>query len=404
MNKRKRILKAITSIILIAAMTYTSVFATVSEEKGNLSDLNDERESIANQQQELEANKSKTENYIKDIDNQLTKLATDIYKTGQRLEKTQTQIDKTTKKLHNAEESITVQYADMKLRIKYMYENGDTQMLDLILNSKSITDFLNKAEYITELTQYDRQMLDKMKRTKQEIADAQALLKKDKKELLAMQNKQKKDKSSLERLSDSKKAELASYDALLDDNKEAQADLDRAIMAQEQRVADAERESREAAEREKVTQPPVDNGGSENNGGTVDNKPSVSGYTWPCPGYKYVSSNYGYRSDPFTGETKFHSGIDVPAPSGTPVVAAASGTVEWSEHNWSAGNWIGINHGNGVYTIYMHMSALLVSPGAYVNKGQAIGLVGTTGSSTGNHLHFSIRKNGVYVSPWQYVG
>ena len=85
-------------------------------------------------------------------------------------------------------------------------------------------------------------------------------------------------------------------------------------------------------------------------------------------------------------------------------MAAASGTVEWSNMNTTAGNWIGINHGNGVYTVYMHMSVRLVAEGTKVSQGQTIGLVGTTGSSTGNHLHFSVRKNGAYVSPWNYVG
>lgn len=412
MKKRRKIFSTIISFMLIAAVTCSSVFATVSDEQGKLSDLNRQKQEAENQQQELESSKSEAESYIQAVDTQLTNLAKDIYETGKKLDKTQIQIDKTKKKLEKAQESINVQYDDMKLRIKYMYENGDTQMLDLILNSKSITDFLNKAEYITELSQYDRKMLDKMKHTKQEIADAQTSLQKDKKNLLAMQERQETDKGKLEKLSESKKAELASYDNLLDDSKEAQAALDSEISAQEKRVASAEQASRAAAEQarieaaKKAAENKADNEADNiiNDGSDTSHTPTVSGYTWPCPGYTSVSSDYGYRSDPFSGETKFHSGIDIPAPAGTAVVAAASGTVEWSNHNPSAGNWIGINHGNGVYTVYMHMSALLISSGSHVSAGQTIGLVGTTGSSTGNHLHFSVRKNGAYVSPWNYVG
>lgn len=142
------------------------------------------------------------------------------------------------------------------------------------------------------------------------------------------------------------------------------------------------------------------NNNNQNNGGSHSGNGS---FGWPCPGYTSVSSGYGYRSDPFSGSSSFHNGIDIPAPAGTPVVAASSGTVEWANLNPTAGNWIGINHGNGVYTIYMHMSALLVSPGTQVSAGQTIGLVGTTGSSTGNHLHFTVRVNGAYQNPYDYL-
>ena len=430
MRKKSKMFSGFVSLALIVAMTSSSIYGTVSDEKGKLSDLNKQKQEAESQNQELKASKSEAEQYIKSVDKQLTNLSTEIYETDKKLDKTQTQIDKTTKKLKAAQESINVQYDDMKLRIQYMYENGDTQMLDLILNSDSISDFLNKAEYITELSQYDRQMLEKMKKTKKEIANAKSSLEKDKKSLLSMQEQQKNDKSKLEKLSESKKKELDSYDSLIAAN-EASADaLEAEISAQENRVAEAEQASREAAERAKREAEKASRAAAEresiaaakkaaedksnkevqqvikDNDNTTppSNAVTASGYTWPCPGHTNVSSGFGYRSDPFTGKQTYHSGIDIPAPAGTPVVAATSGTVAWANYSSSAGNWIGINHGNGVYTVYMHMSALLVSAGTSVSAGQTIGLVGTTGSSTGNHLHFSVRKNGVYVSPWNYVG
>lgn len=416
MKRRAKIFSSIVSLTLIATMTCTSVFATVSDEKGKLSDLNKQKQEAESQKDELEASKSEAQSYIKSVDTQLTNLSTEIYETGKELDKTQTQIDKTQKKLEKAQESINEQYDDMKLRIKYMYENGETQMLDLILNSSSISDFLNKAEYITELSQYDRQMLNKMKETKQEIADAKSSLEKDKKSLLALQEQQESDKSKLEKLSESKKQELQSYENLLAANEASADELEAEISAQEKKVAAAEQASKAQAERESIAaaqkaaqekanqeaKDAVSDG--QNTTPSTSHNATVSGYVWPCPGYTTVSSDFGYRSDPFSGATTFHSGIDIPAPAGTPVVAAASGTVEWANYSSTAGNWIGINHGNGVYTVYMHMSALLVSSGSSVSAGQTIGLVGTTGSSTGNHLHFSVRKNGAYVSPWNYVG
>lgn len=399
MRRNKKLFSTVLSIALIVVMTGTSVFATVSDEQDKLSDLNQQKQEAESQQQELENAKADAEEYIRNVDSQLTDLSTEIYETEQDLAKTEKQIEKTKKRMKKAEESIGVQYEDMKLRIKYMYENGDTQMLDLLLNSDSISDFLNKAEYITELSQYDRKMLDKLKETKQEIADSKKSLEKDKKSLVALQEQQQTDKANLEALSAAKQQELAKYDEQISHNEDTADALEAEINAQEKRVAAAEQASREAAERE--TQPinipqPTPAAPSHN--------ATVSGYVWPVPGYTYVSSDFGYRSDPFSGATAYHSGIDIPAPSGTPIVAASSGTVEWANYSSTAGNWAGINHGNGVYTVYMHMSSLLVSAGESVGAGQTIGLVGTTGSSTGNHLHFSVRKNGAYVNPWNYVG
>lgn len=410
MGKLSKVLGAGLAIVLSISMAAPS-FADVNNEKDKLSDLNAQKNKAARQKNELEASKSDAEAYISQVDKQLTKLATDIYETNQKLDKTKDKIDKTNKKLKSAQESITVQYSDMKLRIQYMYENGDTQMLDLILNSESITEFLNKAEYITELSQYDRKMLHKLKETKQAIADAKETLVTEKENLVTMQKKQKNDKAQLEQLSDSKKKELSTYVALLEDNEANSAALDAEISAQEQKVAAAEQQSIDAAKQEAARKAAQEaqnaaNNNNNNNNNNQNNGGSHSGngsFGWPCPGYTSVSSGYGYRSDPFSGSSSFHNGIDIPAPAGTPVVAASSGTVEWANLNPTAGNWIGINHGNGVYTIYMHMSALLVSPGTQVSAGQTIGLVGTTGSSTGNHLHFTVRVNGAYQNPYDYL-
>ena len=122
-------------------------------------------------------------------------------------------------------------------------------------------------------------------------------------------------------------------------------------------------------------------------------------FVWPVPEYNTLSSDYGDTA----GRGKPHEGIDIPAPSGTKIIAASSGIVEWANYSTSAGNWIGINHGNGIYTIYMHQSKIKVKTGQKVEAGDVIGYVGTTGYSTGNHLHFSVKVNGKYVNPHDYV-
>ncbi|MEY8329777.1 peptidoglycan DD-metalloendopeptidase family protein [Lachnospiraceae bacterium 48-33] len=136
--------------------------------------------------------------------------------------------------------------------------------------------------------------------------------------------------------------------------------------------------------------------------GDTDN--GSGSYFWPLSGYSSISSSFSTRSNPFGGRsTEFHNGIDIPAPSGTSIMAVSNGWVAWSSYSSSAGNWIGIDHGNGVYSIYMHMSSRIAQTGDYVEAGQVIGLVGSTGRSTGAHLHLSICVDEIYVNPLDYV-
>jgi|GEM_PF-2216459 len=129
---------------------------------------------------------------------------------------------------------------------------------------------------------------------------------------------------------------------------------------------------------------------------------SNSGFCWPTPGYTTITSPYGYRIHPITGELKFHSGVDIGAKGGSPIVAVADGTVTISVYSSSYGNYVEINHGHGLRTRYAHMSKRLCKVGDTVTQGETIGLVGSTGNSTGNHCHFEVRINGVTYDPMQY--
>ena len=139
-----------------------------------------------------------------------------------------------------------------------------------------------------------------------------------------------------------------------------------------------------------------------NNGTVISYDGGV--FKFPLASYTRISDEYGYRTDPFLGIESFHNGIDFAAPKGTAIYAAYDGQVAAAAYNASMGNYVMINHGDGLYTIYMHASALYVKKGDVVVRGETIAAVGTTGRSTGNHLHFSVRLNGSYVSPWGYLG
>ena len=126
-------------------------------------------------------------------------------------------------------------------------------------------------------------------------------------------------------------------------------------------------------------------------------------FCFPAPDYRRISDDYGWRIHPILGTKQFHNGVDLAAPSGSRILAAYDGEVVTAAYSPSMGNYIMIDHGDNLYTIYMHASALYVSKGDLVGKGEKIAAVGSTGRSTGNHLHFSVRKDGAYVSPWNYI-
>ena len=406
----KRLIGILLCFVLTLSMTLPAM-AVANKNKEKLSNLEKQEESLAQQQKNLKKKKKDAKEYIASVDKQLTSVATEIYKTEKDLKSINKKIKKTEKKLEKAKESVKVQTADMTKRIQYMYENGTTEMLDMLLNSEDISDFLNKAEYITDLSSYDRKMLNKLKETKESIKENKETLEVGQQQLTDLKADQKNRQKTLKDLSESKKKELNDYDKLIK-NSEASADqIDKEI--KEQKAAIAAAEAAEQARQEQIAREAAQNSAQQNKssnknknngGGNYSNGTTGGGWTWPCPGHSTVSSGYGTRKDPFGGNaTYFHSGIDIPAPAGTPVVAASAGTVAWSSYSSSAGNWIGISHGNGVVSVYMHMSARMVTAGTHVNKGQTIGLVGTTGSSTGNHLHFGVQLNGSYVNPLGYV-
>lgn len=131
--------------------------------------------------------------------------------------------------------------------------------------------------------------------------------------------------------------------------------------------------------------------------------PYVGGeFTWPCPASRYISSSFGNRLHPTLNVWKFHTGIDIGCSAGKNIVAAASGKVIMSQWYGGYGNCVMIDHGGGIVTLYGHASKLLVSKGQVVKQGQVIALVGSTGRSTGPHLHFEVRKNGQYIDPMSY--
>ena len=331
---------------------------------------------------------------LMNISSQITALENRLAQKNQELTEKKDQIEDTKSQLEVAKKQEEQQYADMKVRIQFMYENAQESYFDALFSSESFSDFLNSAEYIIQIQEYDRKKLNEYQDTVDYIENVEKQLEEDyatleeiKKEVEQEKASVEQEKASVAALMKQRETELAGIEGNIDS---AQSDADyyaAEIKAQEEIIAEIKR-----IEAEKAA------------AGKQDNPYTGGVFTWPCPSSTRVTSDYGTRVSPMGGASSNHKGIDIGASGGAAIVAAADGTVTTAAYSSAAGNYVMIDHGGGLYTVYMHASALLVSPGQTVSAGQTIAQVGSTGISTGNHLHFGVSLNGSYVSPWSYLG
>ncbi len=283
------------------------------------------------------------------------------------------------------------QYAAMKLRIQMMYEQNDNYYLETILRAESFADLLNKLDYIQMVMDYDDQKLQEYILIRQYVEVCKEELNAEKEVLDEAKAGVEQEEASLAQLISDKETEIVAKQGDISNKEAAIAEYEAEIQAQNELIASLE--AAVAAERKKL---------AEENAKKLTYDGGM--FAFPAPSYTRISDDYGNRIHPTLGVEKFHNGIDLAAPNGSPILAAYDGEVVAASYSSSMGNYVMIDHGDSLYTIYMHASALYVSKGDAVTKGQQIAAVGSTGRSTGPHLHFGVRKNGGYVSPWGYLG
>ena len=421
----KRIRKRIAAALLGAAMAVSSfqtAYATkqdVEAAKKKVSSIEEEKKKVQATIKNLEGLKNDAAAYVKELDGNLTKLEGELDELSSQISTKEQEIADTGIALEQSKATENKQYADMKLRIKYMYEQGNTNYIDMLFQSEDMVQLMNRAEYINKMSSYDRKKLDEYAATRQAIADEEQKVKDDKAALVDMQEKTKAKQESVKTLRAQKNKEMQSYAGQIDTAQSQVDQYNADLVAQENKIKQieaeikrkeeeerkkaeaarkAEEEARKKAEAEGKKVSATDKAASYN----VASLGNIS-FKWPCPSSSRISSGFGSRTSPTKGASSNHQGIDIPASTGAAIVASASGTVVVSTYSYSAGNYIMISHGGGVYTVYMHCSQLLASEGQTVKQGQTIAKVGSTGYSTGSHLHFGIRSGGRYVNPQSYV-
>lgn len=353
----------------------------VSGLKSNLTD-------VEKLKKELEQSKSDLTAFVQQLDGQLADIQEKIEQYNTMITEKEEAIEETTRDLEAAVAQQEEQYAAMKKRIQFMYERSDSFYMETLFGSNSIAGIVNRADYIEALSRYDREKLDEYVETRKYVEVCKEELEAEKQVLDEAKEAVKQEEATVNNLIGEKEAQIVSVSGDIANKEAAIKEYEDMIAQENAEIAALEKAVAEERARLEAENARIYNGGM---------------FAWPCPGYKRISDEYGNRMHPILGIEKFHNGLDMAASSGTPILAAYDGDVVAADYSGSMGNYIMINHGSGLYTIYMHCSALYVSKGQSVSKGQNIAAVGSTGRSTGPHLHFSVRLNGNYVSPWNYL-
>ena len=428
-KKRWQILLSFLMVLLLGTGGVQNALA------GSLSEAQKEKENLEKELQEaqelidgLQDSKTDIEKTVKELDGKLAQIAARLTELENELTQKQIQIDNTQEELTAAQADRQTQYEAMKLRIRFMYENSVSSGMEMLLGAESIADLLNCAEYIARISQYDRNMLVKYEETIAFVSQIETQLAAELADLESMKQQVVAEQEKVTALLNAKEAALAQTEGQINDAVqmakayEAEIEAQNEIIAQIQ-AAEAERlrkqqeeeerrrreeeEARrqaeeEAARQEEEQNKSEDTGSSDGEKGDKDPVPAGQ-FTWPCPSSRRVTSDYGPRESPTAGASSHHRGIDIGAPYGADIVAAADGTVVFAGYSSAAGNYLTVSHGGGLYTVYMHCSSLVAVDGQSVSRGEVIAKVGSTGISTGNHLHFGVSLNGNYVNPWNYL-
>ena len=363
------------------------IFSAQQQKKTLESGLSD----VKQIKEELEKSRYDLNQYVTKLDSNLGQIEDKIYGLNTLIAEKQEAIEAAKTELQKAQEAEREQYASMKRRIKFMYQRGNVTLLDILFGSGSFSELLNKVEYIQRLTAYDRQKMEEYQETMEYVRLCEEELLVQQETLEAAASAAAQEQSAVEELIVQKQEEIEDYESDISKKDELIAEYEVYITEQNNTIAALELAV--AAEKKRL---------AEQGGGSAI-KYSGGSFAWPAPGYTRISDDYGYRMHPILQVEKFHNGVDMAAPSGSLILAAYDGQVVAADYNASMGNYIMIDHGDALYTVYMHCSAINVTTGQIVTKGETIGAVGSTGRSTGPHLHFSVRLNGNYVNPWNYL-
>ena len=372
----------ITAIFVALIFILTIIMPVYADE---ISEKQQQLEEVSRQIEAQNQKLSSVKKQEKSIMGQVQKLEKDMQKTESDLEYISGRVDFLQSSLAVTQDEIGILEAELEKqneilnqRLVFIYEEGDISYLEVLLGAEDMQDFLIRYDLLNRILQQDRGLIAAVQEKKEALSSKKSTLENQKAEL--KENQQ------------SKKEKQKQLDEQIDEKKVILSDVQKEKKAYQKALQELEESSRQL---EAMIQQMQSSGEPD--------KAGTGTFSWPVPGYKTITSDYGMRYHPILKVNKLHTGFDIGVPAGVNILAADSGTVIYSGWMGGYGQVVVIDHGSGLSTLYAHQSTILASKGAAVNKGQVIGKVGSTGWSTGPHLHFEVRKNGTPVNPHSYI-
>ncbi len=377
-------------LALFVLLSITPPVTAVTQE--DIDSLKEQQTEIANKRKEIQNQidtiKKDKENTIQRktlIENQIGHLRNEIQVVTDMMAQLELQIILKEEELDEAKQEEAKYYDLFCERVRSMEESGDVSYISILFGSSDFPDLLERVNVVNDISTYDNQIMDQLETARIAIDEAKAQLEKS-------HTEHENAKASLEDSQATLKAQQAELASIVAEIQAKQDEYQAQVDALSEDFVDLTNEIEKA---EQAYQ-------AEHNQGTGV---GTGDFIWPVSGYTRISSPYGWRNHPISGKRSFHGGVDIPAPGGTNLLASKAGTVVISKYNSSYGNYVVIAHYDGTKTLYAHMRSAAVSAGNTVDQGQVIGYVGTTGSSTGNHLHFEIwtgSSSSTRVNPMNY--
>ncbi|PWM67309.1 MAG: peptidase M23 [Eubacteriales Family XIII. Incertae Sedis bacterium] len=373
---RKRITAFITALVMLFSMSSLFAYAdNESDAQAALDEIRGEQSALNSELQKGKAVENDLNKEIKALEANIATLNLEISELGASINLTQEKINNAELQLNQVEADIAEQQKALGDRLAAMYMNGNVGFVEVVLGSSSISDLMTNLDRVQMVYEQDKEMLEELE-VQQKVIQAQ-------REYLDGL------RADLQAAKDTE----AEKKELLDADKATVADK-KAAVAQDNKALEEQLDALNAEANALIAEILKLQGDGDFIGGD---------FTWPAPGISRTTSEFGNRLHPIFKTYKLHTGLDIGAPTNTTIVASNAGTVIKAGWNNSYGYMVMIDHGGGIVTLYAHNSSLLVKQGDVVYKGQAISKSGSTGNSTGPHLHFEVRVNGQYVDPRNYV-
>lgn len=369
----------------------SSMKSQISQITSQIKDIQSKLEAVQNDKSQAVQQKQYLDEQIALSDQRITQLDQVLAEYDTAIAEKQAEIDD----LRVQEEA---QYKLFCERVRAMEEHGTVSYLSVIFNASSLSELLDNLMLVGEIMDYDQGVIDMLQATRASVEQAEAELEEGKAEQQALRDEEaaaREELAAQEEAAAQLVQQIAQkeneYQAAIQQKKDEEAQVEKEMQAAQKAFEEEQRKAREEEARRKQ---------QGQSGGSSQVIVSESGFAWPLPGYLTLTSKYGWRT--LYGRSEFHLGTDIPAPRGTPIQAAKTGKVTTSTSHWSYGNYVVVTHSDGTQTLYAHMSQRAVSVGQVVSQGQVIGYVGSTGNSTGNHLHFEVWVNGKRTNAENY--